>query len=135
MDCQIELFLEFLRDRIRERRSGRNAEPKLRQGGNMFHFTKCLIENRHSWENCCLAADKIGENGAWCSITTDDHRHTARDHWREEITETVRVRDRDNAEIQIVVHDSHGRANLIAIGQKLLAAKANSAWRGCGAGG
>jgi hypothetical protein len=101
----------------------------------VFHFTKRLIENRHSRENSCVAADKIGENGAWCSVTTDHHRHAARDQWREEIAETVRVRNRDNSEIQIVVGDSHGLANLIAIGQKLLAAKANRAWCSCCAGG
>ena len=43
------------------------------------------------------------------------------------IAETVRMRDRNDAEIQIGIANSHRLANLIAIGQKLFAAKANRA--------
>ena len=51
------------------------------------------------------------------------------------IAETVGMRDRDHAEIQIVIGNSHRVANLIAIGQQLLAAKANRPRRGRRAGG
>ena len=43
------------------------------------------------------------------------------------IAESVGVRDRNDAEIQIGIGNSHRLANLIAIGQKLFAAKANDA--------
>ena len=83
----------------------------------MFHFTKCLIEDGHPWENCRVAAGKIPEDGARCSVTTNEHRHTAGNQRRQKIAETVGVRDWDDAEIQINIGNPHRVANLIAIGQ------------------
>src|SRR6266487_1655889 len=101
----------------------------------MFHFTKCLIENRHSGENSRVAAREIGENGSRSPVATDDQWNTAYNQRCKKITEPVGVGDRDDAEIQIGLGNFHRVANLIAIGQKLFAAKANSARCSRSAGG
>src|SRR6266508_994596 len=101
----------------------------------MFHFTKCLIENRHSGENSRVAARKVGENRSRSPVATDDQWNTARNQRRKKITEPIGVGDRDDAEIQIGLGNFHRVANLIAIGQKLFAAKAISARCSGSAGG
>ena len=117
MDPQVKLIAEFLSDCTREWCARRNAEPQLWQHRNLFHFADCLIENRHSWKDCSVAADKIGEDRTRRSVAAHDHRYTARDEWRQQIAEAIGVRDRDHAKIQIGIANSHRIANLIAIGQ------------------
>ena len=121
----MKLLQEFLRDWNRERRACGNAEPKLWQHGNIFHFTERLIENGHPWKNCCITVGEIGEDGAWRSVAADDYWHTAHNQWCKKVAETIGMRDRNDAEIQIGIANSHRLADLIAIGQKLFAAKAN----------
>src|SRR5262249_54903742 len=78
---------------------------------------------------------EISQHSARRSVTADDHRHTAHDQRREQITEAIRMRDRNHTKIQIGVADSHGIANLITIRQQLLASKENCTRRvGCSGG-
>src|SRR5262245_6405669 len=126
--------MKFLRNCDRQWCAGRNAEPKLRYSGDIFHFTKCLVKKGRSRENCRIATGEIGENGARSPVAADDHWNTTRNQWRKKIAETVGVRDWDNTEIQIGIGNFHRLANLIAVGQKLFAAKANDARGSCRAG-
>ena len=127
MDRLLEFLEKLFRHRGGKRRTGRNAQPKFWQRPDAIQVAKCLIQSRHPGENCRTGADKIGENGTRRSVAAHDHRHTARDQWREQIAEPIGVRDRDRSKIQIGIADAHRVANLIAIGQQLFAAKPDCA--------
>ena len=64
--------------------------------------------------------------GVLSRLMTIGHRDN---QWCKKIAETIGMRDRNDAEIQIGIANSHGLADLIAIGQKLFAAKERAAVR------
>ena len=112
---------KLLRHSRCQRCTGGNAEPQLRQYGDIFHFTKRLIENRHSGKDRCIGTGKIGKHSPRQPIPAQHHWHATGDQRREQVTESVRMRNWDDAEIQIGIANSHRVANLIAIGQEVLA--------------
>src|SRR6266404_7540231 len=63
-------------------------------------------------------------------ITAQHHRDATDEQRRDQVAETVGVRQRDDAEIQVVCADSHRLANLEGIGQKLFAPETDGARRG-----
>ena len=116
MNRLLEFFEKLFRHSTRKRSPGRNAQPKLWQGGHIVQIAKGLIKDRRAGKNRCVRPSKVGKNGSRCSIPADHHRHTARDQGRKQITKPIGVRDRDHAKIQIAIGNSHRLANLIAIG-------------------
>src|SRR5882724_12238961 len=121
MDRQPKFLSKLLRHGRNQRRTGGNAEPQLRQYGDILHFTERLIENRHSRKDRCIRAGEIGKHSARQPIPAQHHRHATGDQRREQITESVRMRKWNDAKIEIEIADSHRFANLITISKELLA--------------
>src|SRR4029077_19587020 len=132
MDRQRELVSEFFCRGNWQWRAGGNTHAQLRERRNIFHFAKRLVEERHTRENRRVCFCDVGENSARRSVLTKNKRHTAGDQGREQIAESVGMRNRNDAEVKIGIGDTHRIANLVAISQELFAAKSNCARRGGG---
>ena len=130
MDQQLEFLEKLLCHRTGKRRTGGNAKPQLPQRRDVMHIAKRLIKDWRSRKHCCISAREISQHSARRSVAANDHRHTAHDQRREQITEAIRMRDRNHTKIQIGIANSHAIANLIAVGQQLLASKPNCTRRG-----
>ena len=71
------------------------------------------------------ASFQIVQDRARHRIRTQNHRNSTRDQRRDQIAESVGMRERDDREIAICVSDSHRFADVVAIGEQLFAAKTN----------
>src|ERR1043166_3571847 len=132
MDWELEFFTKFSRHRNWQWRSGGNANAQLRYPRYTPHLRERLKKNRRAGENCRAAARKIDKQGTRRPVSAQNQRDTARYQRCEQIAESIGVRNRYRAEVKIDIFDSHRLADLIAIGQQLLAPKPNRACRfGC----
>ena len=127
MDRQRELLSEFFCRGNWQRCASGDTHAQLGERRNIFHFAKRLIEERHTRENRRVCFCDVGENSAGRSVLTNNKRHAACDQGREQIAESVGMRNRNDAEIKIDTGDAHRVADLIAISQKLFTAKPNGA--------
>ena len=98
-----------------------------------LHLRECLIKDRHAGEDRRVCPREIVQDSARHAVPAQDQRHAASQQRGDQIAEAIGMREGDDGEIQVVRGDSHRLANLVAIGQKLLAAKTDSARRGRGA--
>jgi len=110
MNGQLESLPELFGDVDGQRSPGRDAKPKLRQFWNIRHVSERLIENRHTRENSCAGSVQVGDDGAGQSIPAQHHRNTTDDERGQQVTEPVRVRNRNDAEVQIFLGNAHGVA-------------------------
>ena len=135
MDRQIEFLPKLACNGYSQRCAGGNAKSQLRQRWDILYFTECLIENRHSWENGRVGTRKVGKYAPRHPVLAQHHRHATRNQRRDQVAEPIRVRNWNDAEVQIGVADSHRIANLSAIGEELLTPKSDRAGRSRCAGG
>ena len=120
---------EITRDLQRQWRTGGNAQAQRRQRGRFFDFTQRLIEHRHTGKDACLGGDEAVEDCARQSIAAHHHCYAAHDQRRDQIAESVGMRNRYRAVVQIAPTNLHRVTDLLAIGDQLLTRKTNRARR------
>src|ERR1041385_6811761 len=103
MDGLLEFVEKILGDRTGKWRTSRNAQPKFWQRSHITHIAECLVENWGPRKNGRAGAGKISEDGSRCPVAAHNHRDTTRHQSCKQIAKSVRMRDRDHPEIQIVI--------------------------------
>ena len=125
MNRQPEFCAELLRHRQRQRRAGRDTKPEIRQRRHVLHFAERLVEDRHAREDRRVRPREIVQHRARHAVLAQRERNASRDQRRDQVAKAVRMRDGNDAEVQVAIGDPHRRADLLAIREQLRAAEAN----------
>ena len=120
------------------RGSGAPAEMASRSFGSAGRLSRpdsLSKKTRHAGKHRGAGRCQAGENRARQAVIRNGHRHASAEQRHDEIGKAVRVRERDDAVIQITLADTHAGADLLAIRHKVVRPKPDRPRRARGAGG
>src|SRR5688500_12776638 len=106
-----------------QRRASGNAQPQGWQLRHVRKLVEMLKKDRHAGKNRRPSPGESLDDCAWQAVFAGHQRHALADEWQQKIAESVTVRHRNDAIVQIIRSDSHGCADIVAIRNQLIRAK------------